>query len=74
VYTVPKAFSMHEKFPNLLGNIDEDEISKWFLKQFMRVLEILTGPIFPGSFGKRSYKINSSFGKMSKSVNHRLDS
>jgi hypothetical protein len=27
-YTVPKAFSMHETFPKLLGNIEEVEISK----------------------------------------------
>jgi hypothetical protein len=39
-----------EKFPKLLGNIEEVEISK----QFMVVLEILTGTIFPGSFGKIS--------------------
>jgi hypothetical protein len=43
-----------EKFPKLLGNIGEVEISKLFWKQFMVVLEILTGPIFPGSFGKSS--------------------
>jgi hypothetical protein len=28
VYTVPKAFSMHEKFPKLLGNIEDVEFSK----------------------------------------------
>jgi hypothetical protein len=53
-YTVPKAFSMHETFPKLLENIEEVKISKKFWKQFMVVLEILTGPIFPGSFGKSS--------------------
>jgi hypothetical protein len=40
----------------------------------MVVLEILTGPIFPGSFGKSFKKIHRSFGKISKTVNHRLDS
>jgi hypothetical protein len=43
-----------EKFPKLLGNIEEVEISKLFWKQFMLVLEIITDPIFPGSFGKSS--------------------
>jgi hypothetical protein len=43
---------MQEKFPKLLGNIEEVETSKWFWNQFMVVLEMLTGPIFPGSFGK----------------------
>jgi hypothetical protein len=44
----------HEMFPKLLGNIEEVKISKKFRKHFMVVLEILTGPIFPGSFGNSS--------------------
>jgi hypothetical protein len=40
----------------------------------MVVLEILTGPIFPGSFGKSSRKIHGSFGNIFKTDNHRLDS
>jgi hypothetical protein len=63
-----------EKFPKLLGNIEEVEISKKFWKQFKVVLEILTGPIFPSSFGKSSRKIHGSFGNISKTVNHSLDS
>jgi hypothetical protein len=43
-----------EKFPKLLGNIEEVKIFKYFWKQFMVVLEILTGPIFPASFGNSS--------------------
>jgi hypothetical protein len=45
---------MHETFPKLLGNIEEVKISKQFWKQFMVVLEILAGPIFPDSLGKIS--------------------
>jgi hypothetical protein len=30
-------------------------------KKFMVVLEVLTGPIFPGSFGKSSKKLMKSF-------------
>jgi hypothetical protein len=64
-----------EKFPKLLGNIEEAEISTKFWKQFMVVLEILTDPIiFPGSFGKSSRKIHGSYAKISKTFNHRLDS
>jgi hypothetical protein len=46
-----------ENFPKLLGNIEEVKISKKFWKKFMAVLEILTGLIFPGSFGKSSKTI-----------------
>jgi hypothetical protein len=59
---------MHEKFPKLLGNIEEVEISKKFWKQFMVVLEIMIGPIFPGSFGKGSRKIHGSFENISKTA------
>jgi hypothetical protein len=64
-YTVPKAFSMHETFPKLLGKISKTTWKYWggqnfqvvletVHKKFMVVLEILTGKIFPGSFGKSS--------------------
>jgi hypothetical protein len=45
-----------EKFPKLLRNIEEVEISQKFWKQFMVALEILAGPSFPGSFAKSSKK------------------
>jgi hypothetical protein len=38
----------------ILGNTEEVEISRKFWKQFMVVLEILTGPVFPSGFGKSS--------------------
>jgi hypothetical protein len=45
----------------------------WYWKQFLVVLEILTGPIFQGISGNSSSKIPGSSGNISKTVNHRFE-
>jgi hypothetical protein len=61
---------MHETFPKLHGKISKTTWKYWGGQNFQVVLEtihgtvvleILTGPIFPGSFGKVHKKFMKSF-------------